>query len=206
MAARPDLGKSPALAAAAASALGPTSIDQVGHLDLYSCFASSVTFARDALGITDGRSPTVTGGLPYHGGPGSNYGTHALAAMAQALRADPGSFGLVTGIGMHMTHHAASLWSTTPGTLTFPGPIPELPSVPVAHGVAGPARVATFSTVYDRNGPTSTALICDLADGGRCYARLEEPVPADVELVGAPVTLTPGPRGAHTATLAGSAT
>ena len=47
---------------------------------------ASLQFARDALGITDDRPLTVTGGLPYHGGPGSNYATHALVAMAEALR------------------------------------------------------------------------------------------------------------------------
>ena len=56
-------------------------------------------FACDALGIEPERGLTVTGGLPYHGGPGSNYTTHALAAMAEALRADPGSLGLVCGVG-----------------------------------------------------------------------------------------------------------
>ena len=71
----------------------------VAHLDLYSCFASSVCFALDALGISedDGRGVTQTGGLPYHGGPGSNYMTHALAAMVETLRGDPGSFGVTSG-------------------------------------------------------------------------------------------------------------
>ena len=85
MAARPEPWRSPAMEAAMAGALGPASIDDVAHLDLYSCFASSLSFARDALGIGagDDRALTVTGGLPYHGGPGSNYDTHALAAMAE---------------------------------------------------------------------------------------------------------------------------
>ena len=67
----------------------PVGIDDVAHLDLYSCFAASLQFARDALGITDDRALTVTGGLPYHGGPGSNYATHALAAMVETLRTRP---------------------------------------------------------------------------------------------------------------------
>ena len=115
MAARPEPWRSPAMEAAMAAALGPASIDDVGHLDLYSCFASSLSFARDALGIGDDRGLTVTGGLPYHGGPGSNYDTHALAAMAETLRRDPGALGLISGIGMHMTSHSAVVLSTTPG-------------------------------------------------------------------------------------------
>ena len=32
---------------------------------------------------------TQTGGLPYHGGPGSNYLTHSLAAMAEPCEPTP---------------------------------------------------------------------------------------------------------------------
>ena len=38
---------------------------------------------------TTPRAVTQTGGLPYHGGPGSNYMTHSLAAMVETLRARP---------------------------------------------------------------------------------------------------------------------
>ncbi len=195
MAARPELWRSPALAAAAGSALGGMPGDEVAHLDLYSCFASSLAFASDALGLGDRRDLTVTGGLPYHGGPGSDYGTHALAAMTKVLRADPGSTGLVTGVGMHMQSHSATRWSTTPGDLAPLAPAPTLPSVAVRSDAEGPATVATFSTAYSREGPEATSLICDLPDGSRCYARLDEPVPDGEDLEGASVQLAPGKRG-----------
>ena len=121
MAGHPELWRSPAMAAAARRALEGAGIgaDDVAHLDLYSCFASSVCFALDALGIAEddprAGAVTQTGGLPYHGGPGSNYVTHALAAMTETLRRDPGSYGLVSGVGMHMQKHAYGVWSTTPG-------------------------------------------------------------------------------------------
>jgi acetyl-CoA C-acetyltransferase len=201
MAARPDLWRSPALGSATSSALGSVGIDDVAHLDLYSCFSSSLQFARDALGITDARALTVTGGLPYHGGPGSNYTTHALAAMTETLRRDPGTHGLVTGVGMNMTSHAAALWSTTPPPdAPAPPTRPEVTdTVPVTAGAEGPAGVATFSTTFSREGPEWTALICDLPDGSRCYARLDEPAGADDDLVGATVTLEAGKRGVSTA-------
>ena len=82
---RADLSRSPAITAcgerlAATSGLG---IDAIDHLDLYSCFPSAVQMARDALGISvhDPRPLTVTGGLAYHGGPGNNYCTHAIAEI-----------------------------------------------------------------------------------------------------------------------------
>src|SRR5208283_3639611 len=71
VAGHPELWRSPGLAAASGDALSGAGIgiDDVAHFDLYSCFASSVCFALDALGVAedDVRSVTQTGGLPYHG-------------------------------------------------------------------------------------------------------------------------------------------
>jgi len=202
MASRPEPWRSRAMAAAMRAALGATSVDEVDHLDVYSCFASSLSFACDALGVRAAdRSLTVTGGLPYHGGPGSNYSTHALAAMAEVLRRDPGTFGLVSGVGMHMTSHSASLWSTRPGAFVPSEPAAPLPTVPIATDARGPATVVTYSTVHDRLGPEWTALICDLPGGSRSYARLEEPATADDDLVGRTVTLATSERGATSAHL-----
>ena len=49
----PELWCSPAMETVASAALGGAGIgiDDVAHLDLYSCFGSSVNFMRDAPGI-----------------------------------------------------------------------------------------------------------------------------------------------------------
>jgi acetyl-CoA C-acetyltransferase len=197
----PDLWRSPAMRAASSSALAGAGIgmDEVAHLDLYSCFASPVCFALDALGLAedDSRGVTQTGGLPYHGGPGSNYVTHSIAAMAETLRRDPGSFGLTSGVGMHMQMHAYGVWSTAPGPFT-PPPATERPPFPtlVVEATAGPATVATYSVLHGRDGePTSALLVCDLPGGGRCYARLDGGADAfdeaeSVELIGRRVELS----------------
>jgi acetyl-CoA C-acetyltransferase len=206
VAAHPDLWRSPAMAAAAQAALSGAGIgvDDVAHLDLYSCFASSVCFGLDALGIgeDDARATAITetGGLPYHGGPGSNYMTHSLAAMAERLRGDPGAYGVVSGVGMHMQKHAYGVWSTDPGAGVVGDPAPFVaPAAPVeiVGSPAGTATVATYSVLHGRDGePERALLICDVPGGGRCYAFLEGGVPAlaaaeDDELIGRPVTLTP---------------
>ena len=203
VAAHADLSVAPAMGAAVASALTAAGldIDQVAHFDLYSCFASSVCLALDALGLAedDGRGVTQTGGLPYHGGPGSNYMTHSLAAMVETLRADAGSFGLVSGVGMHMQKHTFGLWSTSPGDIPPPSPRrqkPEFPSTIVASP-EGAAAVATYSVLHGRDGePTSALLVCDIPGGGRCYAKLDGSGSAfeeveTTELIGRTVTLTP---------------
>jgi acetyl-CoA C-acetyltransferase len=222
MATRPEPWRSPAMAQAMtqamAQATGGLSVYEVAHLDLYSCFGSSLSFARDALdlGPGDDRPLTVTGGLPYHGGPGSNYSTHALAAMTEVLRQDPDSLGLVTGVGMHMTSHSAALLSTRPGppgptaataataaiaatATTGPSATHPSPTVPLAHPADGTARVIAYSTVYSREGPEWTALIAELADGSRTYARLDEPAGAEEDLADSPVAVTTGERKIVTA-------
>jgi acetyl-CoA C-acetyltransferase len=198
----PNLWRSPAMAAASASALAGAGVgvDDVAHLDLYSCFASSVNFAADALGLAedDRRGFTQTGGLPYHGGPGSNYMTHSIAAMAETLRADPGSFGLTSGVGMHMQKHVYGLWSTNPGMAVPPTPFARTGAESrIVGSPEGLAVVATYSVLHGRDGePEKALLVCDLPDGGRCYARLEGGATTlreaeTVELIGRAVTLVP---------------
>jgi acetyl-CoA C-acetyltransferase len=115
--ARPDLGRAPGIAVAAAGALGASGIgiDDVDVLDLYSCFPCAVELAADAMGIRldDHRGLTVTGGLPYFGGPGNNYTLHAIATVVDRLRAD-GGVALVTGLGWYATKHAVSIYGTEP--------------------------------------------------------------------------------------------
>ena len=143
---------------------------------------------------------TQTGGLPYHGGPGSNYMTHSLAAMAETLRDDPGSSGVVSGVGMHMQKHAYGVWSTDPGAGPVTDPAPYVPAAEppaIVGSPAGAATVATYSVLHGRDGePERALLICDLPEGGRCYALLDGGAAALAEaevdeLIGRNVTLTP---------------
>jgi acetyl-CoA C-acetyltransferase len=199
-----ELWRSPAMVAASGEALrvAGVGVDDVAHLDLYSCFGSSVNFARDALGLADddSRPVTVTGGLPYHGGAGSDYMTHSIAQMADVLRADAGSFGMVSGVGMHMTKHVYGVYSTIPGPVAPPAQaeiqakLDAAGHVPIVDEHAGPATVVAYSIVHGRDGaPEWGVAVCDVPGGGRCYARLEGDEMLEraerEELVGARLTL-----------------
>jgi len=75
--------------------------DDLGHIDLYSCFPTVVQSACDVLDIDafdPSRVPTITGGLTFGGGPGNNYVTHSIASMVDRLRSDSSSQGLVTAL------------------------------------------------------------------------------------------------------------
>ncbi len=129
---RPDPGRSPAIAAAGAAlfasaseaALRPVGVDDIDRMDLYSCFPSAVQLATAALGIApdDARGLTVTGGLPYFGGPGNNYTTHGIATLCDLLREDTGGgtrLGLATGLGWFVTKHALGVYGSTPPPAGF---------------------------------------------------------------------------------------
>jgi acetyl-CoA C-acetyltransferase len=208
VAARPEMWRSPAMRAAARTALVHAGVDlgDIAAFDLYSCFGSSLNFSCDALGLApdDPRGLTVTGGLPYHGGPGSGYLVHAIATMTDTLRAAPGSYGLVSGVGMHMTKHAFGVYSTTPGPVAASdaGAVQQAldaagaGTVPVVAEHDGDARVVGYSVVHDRAGaPESAVLVCETPAGTRTYARAGDPeacrAAESEELVGRTVTLVP---------------
>jgi acetyl-CoA C-acetyltransferase len=201
----PDLAHSPAMAAASAEALriAGMSVDDVTYFDLYSCFASSLHFACDALGIrtNDPRGVTVTGGLPYHGGPASGYLTHSIAEMVERLRSEPDAAGLVSGVGMHMTKHVFGVYRASPGPVEPPdstvvqAAVDRAGSTPVVAQHDGDATVSAYSVVHGRDGsPEWALLVCDLPSGDRTYAQVrhrELCVDAETnELVGRTVTLT----------------
>ncbi len=205
VAAHPDMWRSPAMAHASTTALAAAGagIDDVKYLDLYSCFASSLHFACDALGLdpTDSRGLTVTGGLPYHGGPASGYLTHSIAAMVDKLRADPAELGLVSGVGMHMTKHVFGCYSAEPAA-PAPAPPPASPppaAVPVVATHDGDVSVVAYSVVHGRDGePEWMLLVGDIGDGTRTYAQVHDTDAcrrAEVEeIVGSRARVTPTER------------
>ena len=119
MSEREALAASPAIEAAGASVLGHAGvgIDDVAHVDLYSCFPSAVQIAALELGLaTDdpARPLSLTGGLTFAGGPGNNYAGHSIATLVGRLREDPAALGLATALGWYATKHAIGLYSASP--------------------------------------------------------------------------------------------
>lgn len=180
---RRRLDISPAIKAVANAALDAAGIriDDVAHIDLYSCFACAVEIAADAIGIAadDPRGLTVTGGLPFFGGPGNNYVTHAIAETVTRVRARPGSYGLVTANGGLLTKHAAGIYSNVaPGEPASCSPAGSLqaeidaasgPKVELEAQPAGKARIETYTVLHGRAGAERGIVIGRLAESGRRF-------------------------------------
>ena len=170
---RRELGASPAIRAVGADALrlAALTIDEVAHIDLYSCFPSAVQIAAAELGLPLSRQLTVTGGLTFAGGPWNNYTTHALAAMTEVLRADPGSYGLCTANGGLLSKHAIGIYSTRPPVGGFRATSSQAqadraPRRTLRQDHAGSARVETYTVIHDRDGAPSEAFLAALTPEG----------------------------------------
>ncbi|MBK5223613.1 MAG: acetyl-CoA acetyltransferase [Acidimicrobiia bacterium] len=188
---RPDFAATPSMLDSHAGALDNAgcTIDDVDLIDFYSCFPSAVEMACRMLGLDldDPRGFTVTGGLPYAGGPASAYTLHSLATMAMRLRERPDARGLVTGNGMYLSKHAASVWSCQP----FPGDrlrstsdlqpssaFDTAPREPVAR--AGRGTVDTFTVIHSRDGAPERGIVLGHYDDG---ARFLANTPSDAEVL-----------------------
>jgi acetyl-CoA C-acetyltransferase len=196
-----SLAESPAIRSvghAALEAAGVT-IDEVARFDLYSCFPSAVQIAMDALGLAgepggDVRPLTVTGGLGFAGGPANNDPTHAIAAMVEACRRDPGSVGMVTALGWYVTKHSAGLYSTTPPASGFrrvPATAlqPELDARPrrqPAGPYEGTATIEATSVVFTRDGRPELGIIAALTPDGRRVLANERDTDALASMVDEP--------------------
>jgi acetyl-CoA C-acetyltransferase len=106
----------------------------------------------------------VTGGLGFAGGPGNNYVSHSIATMAGALRRDPGSVGLVTGLGWYVTKHAVGVWSTTPPRhgFRFDNPQDDVDALPQRTPLSdfeGDATVETYTVIHGRDGEPERAIV-----------------------------------------------
>jgi acetyl-CoA C-acetyltransferase len=178
---RVNFHSSPAIRAVAAQALAMAgrSLADMHVIDLYSCFASAIEIACAEIGPPedDPRGLTVTGGLPYFGGPGNNYVTHAIAEMMRRLRAAPGRYGLVTANGNYVTKHACGVYSTAPthGPWQRDEPsrlqseLDRLPTAPFTTTPNGRATIETYTVMHDRNGPAHAVLFGRLQATGERF-------------------------------------
>jgi acetyl-CoA C-acetyltransferase len=179
---RIDYHSSPAI-----RTLGQKAFDMAGigvgdlsYIDLYSCFPSAVQIGCQELGLAtdDPRGLTVTGGLPYFGGPGNNYVMHSIVTMTEKLRAQPGKFGLCTANGWYVTKHSAGIYSTKPKLGSWKRDDPKsyqkdldaMPHPELVEAPQGRGTVETYTVVVDRRGKRFGIVIGRLADGKRFIA------------------------------------
>ncbi len=161
---RPDLGAYPAGVAASKAALRAAHVttEHVQFWDFYSCFPIAVSsVAQDGLGLAadNPRGLTVTGGLPYFGGPGNNYSMHAIATMAEKLRSAPGTFGFVGANGGFLSKYSVGVYTTTPkrwqahNSASLQQELDAVPAPPRESAPNGSATIETATVVFAKGQP-----------------------------------------------------
>ena len=158
-------------------------VSEVATFDVYSCFPVAVFNFCDGTGVAcdDPRGLTVTGGLPYFGGPGNSYSLHAIAETVDRMRSAPGGFGVVAANGGVLSKYSVGVYSTEAAEwLPHDGEylsadVAARPKVPVARRAEGAATVETYTVRYDW--PVRTGLIVGRhdTDGSRFLALTEDP-------------------------------
>lgn len=165
------------------------------YRDIYSCFPIAVSVVARELGMdpSDGTKLTLTGGLPYHGGPGSNYSMHGLVALTHKLRDDRGSFGLITANGGFLSKHAAGVYSTTRYSVTHPNAtrwsrvhpsvyqaeLDAAPEAEVDDRPSGKGMVETYTVVHNNRGEYRAIVVGRLLSSGARFVSISN----DVELM-----------------------
>jgi acetyl-CoA C-acetyltransferase len=181
---RVDLSVSHSARQAVAEALRVAGIgvDDVATFDLYSCFPFPVFSVCDEFGLEpdDPRGLTLTGGLPYFGGPGNSYSLHGIAETVAEMRSRPGSFGLVGANGGIMSKYSVGVYSTQAAdwaadrSKELQQQIAALPKVAVTRNADGPATIETYSVRYDWPAVTGVIIGRLDADGSRFMALTED--------------------------------
>lgn len=201
---RTSYASSPAVRVGAAHALkqagiGPAELD---HVDIYSCFPVAVEIAADMIGLStaDPAKLTLTGGLPYFGGPGSAYALHGIAEAFARCRANPGSYGFVFANGGYLTKHSFGVYNTRPGHAARTDPaayqseIDAMESPPFTTSPSGEGGIETFTVVHHQGKPMFAILIGRLDSGERFLSQLHDGLEALMEApaVGRRIRVTAG--------------
>ena len=154
--------------------LADISIDNIGPMDLYSCFPSVVQITMNELGIDPERDATTTGGLSFFGGPMNSYVIHAIASTIDEIR-KTGEYGFVHANGGYATKHACAVYHNKPPKCQFrrmnvQEEIEASPKREVEENPIGKSVVEAYTVLHGREGPEKALMTTLMEDGKRALA------------------------------------
>ena len=140
--------------------------------ELYSCFPVAVQLFSEALNVPDSIEKTITGGMPFAGGPLNNYMLHATTQMLIKIREDTNQIGLITGVSGMMTKQALAIWGKNPmmdfesKDVTREAEKLEIP-VPMSNLNQGEAKIVGCTTLYENLNPLKAIFYAEDSQGHR---------------------------------------
>ena len=174
--ARPVLAASPGARVAGRTALDAagTAVGDLALVELYSCFPAAVQLHAREIGVPDTMDWTVTGGMPFAGGPFNSYVLQSTATMVERLRGlDRGAVGLVSSVSGLLTKQGIGVWSNRagPNPFTSTDVTAEVAAIeapkPVADALEGDATVVGCTVMHTGEGDPRGILLVESADGTR---------------------------------------
>ena len=187
---RPNLHDSPAAREASRLALEQAglTINEIDKFDFYSCFPSMVEMIIKELGIKkdDPRNLTITGGLPFHGGPLSAYSLQAIAQAVSLIKKNPSLNIMILANGGYNSGESVGIYSSKPSKI--PWEIRDDSKVqqsildealpPAVEKANGDLTINAYTILYSRTGEIKRGIfIGTLKDGSRTIAITEEELP-----------------------------
>ncbi|MEJ2250507.1 MAG: hypothetical protein P8Y70_15810 [Candidatus Lokiarchaeota archaeon] len=175
---RPELYTSPAARYGCQDALSQSGlqIEDIDAFDIYSCFHSIVEIIKREIGIPKKkkRDLTLTGGLPYFGGPWSNYSLHAIAKTVSLIRKDPSKKIMVVANGGYNTKQSFGIYGKEPPKISwdtvrekksqkliFQKQLPE----PI-HKAEGFIKIEGHTIIYNREGIPEKGIVIGTLNQG----------------------------------------
>jgi acetyl-CoA C-acetyltransferase len=169
-----------------ALALAGITTNDLTAAELYSCFPAAIqSFALDLK--LEGVCPlTVTGAMPFAGGPFNHFSLEGVARMVEVLRAGtPGEspakrLGLVSNLSGIFGKQACAVFSNAPNAagygyedVTAAVAERDVP-VPLNGAYAGPATIVGYTVMFNRGEPSHAIAFCDTPAGERTVVRTED--------------------------------
>lgn len=169
-----------------ALALAGVSVQDVDAAELYSCFPAAIqSFARD-LKLTETCPWTVTGAMPFAGGPYNSFSLEGVARMVEVLRGSEGNrrselrIGLVSNLSGIFGKQACALFANVPNAdgyryedVTAAVAACDRP-LPLDADYVGPATIVGYTVVCVGGIASHAIAICDTPGGRRTVVRSED--------------------------------
>ena len=169
------------IAGQAALAAADLTIADIDLLELYSCFPIAVETYAEALQVDLARPLTITGGMPFAGGPFNNYVLQATCRAAELLRAQGKGTALVSSVSGMLTKQGFGLWSTEVGPRGFvhadvtAAVATAARTVEVLDDYRGDVSIAGYTVLHGRGLSPRAVALADTPTGQRVLTDSKDP-------------------------------
>ena len=147
-------------------------------IDLYSCFPVAVQQFENVLNLNTKTSRTITGAMPFAGGPLNNYMLHATVQALLKLRTESGH-SLITGVSGMMTKQSFCLWSSEYQMPFYHADVTKKAQqldkpIPISNAKHGNGIVIGYTVLYEGTKPTLGVFYIEDSQGERKVVTSED--------------------------------